>query len=87
MTADPTGDAGSAPTFDVIELRTVRGASDIQVRIWTTPDPALPAPGTIPTAAQFSGGVGAFVGKDCVPDAGQMLPSRARTGRDHPLIW
>lgn len=170
--ADPAGDAGAPPTYDVIELRTVRGGSEIQVRIWMNPDPALPSPGSIPSGAQFSGGVGfntdlnnatgigfvapcgggqglerfidltarnldgtyrvrdaasavtgtatvsqdtsrltftvsfaalgistgrtevnavvglgTFTGRDCVPDAGQMMPSRSRTGRDHPLIW
>ncbi len=170
--ADPAGDAGSPPTFDVIELRTVRGSSEIQVRIWMNPDPALPSPGSSPSLSQLGGGVGfntdlnnatgiafvapcgggqglerfidlttrnldgtypvrdtafavtgaatvsldssrvtftasfaalgtatgrtevnavigvgTFIGRDCVPDAGQMLPSRSRTGRDHPLIW
>ncbi len=56
--ADPAGDAGGAPTYDVIELRTVRGSSDLQVRLWVNPDPMLPAPGSIPTGAQFSGGIG-----------------------------
>ena len=56
--ADPTGDAGPSPTFDIVEVRTVRGAADIQVRVWTVPDPVLPLPGTFPTGSQFSGGVG-----------------------------
>jgi hypothetical protein len=56
--ADPSGDAGFSPTFDIIELRIFRGSAEIQVRIWTTPDPALPAPGTFPSGSQFSGGIG-----------------------------
>ncbi len=56
--ADPSGDAGASPTFDVVELMTARGASDLQVRIWTVPDPVLSAPGTAPSTAQFSGGIG-----------------------------
>lgn len=58
VTADPAGDAGSAPTFDVLELRTVRGTSTLAVRLWTQPDPALPAPGTAASSSQFSGGIG-----------------------------
>jgi len=171
--ADPTGDAGTFPTFDVVELRTTRGASELQVRVWTTPDPVLPASGAFPSAAQLSGGIGfntdlnnatgiafvppcgggqglerfidltarnfngtynvldaalvpvgtaavsqdgprvtftvsfatlgtltgrteanavvgvgafPFVGRDCVPDSGQMVPTRERTHR-HPVIW
>ncbi len=171
--ADPTGDAGTAPTFDVVELRTTRGTSELQVRVWTAPDPVLPAPGTFASGVQFSGGIGfntdlsnatglslvppcgggqglerfidltvrningtynvldsalvvvgvatvsqdgprvtlvvpfatlgtltgrteanavigvgafPFVGRDCVPDSGQMVPTRERT-RLHPLIW
>ncbi|MGH2373815.1 MAG: hypothetical protein ACRDIC_10155 [bacterium] len=56
--ADPAGDAGAAPTYDVIEVRTVRGSSELQVRLWVNPDPALPPAGAIPTGTQFSGGVG-----------------------------
>jgi hypothetical protein len=170
---DPTGDAGFPPTFDVIELRTTRGGSELLVRIWTTPNPVLPFPGTNPSSTQFSGGIGfntdldpntgggfispcgfgqglerfvdlsarnsngtyyvldvatfgvtgtatvsqdgprvtftipysalgiytgqteanaligvgstQFVAKDCVPDAGQMLPTRLQPGR-HPVI-
>lgn len=170
--ADPAGDAGSAPTLDVIELRTVRGSSEIQVRVWINPDPSLPSPGSSPSFSQLGGGVGfntdlnnstgiafvgpcgggqglerfidlttrnldgtypvrdatlaitgaasvsqdtsrvtftvsfaalgtstgrtevnavigfgTFIGRDCVPDAGQMLPSRSQSGRQHPVIW
>jgi hypothetical protein len=56
--ADPTGDAGFPPTFDVVELRTTRGGSELLVRIWTTPDPILPPAGTTPSSTEFSGGVG-----------------------------
>jgi hypothetical protein len=171
--ADPTGDAGTAPTFDVVELRSTRGTSELQIRVWTVPDPVLPAPGAFASAAQFSGGIGfntdlnnatglalvppcgggqglerfidltarnangtynvldgtlsavgaatasqdgprvtftvtfaalgtvtgrtevnavigvgafPFIGKDCAPDSGQMVPTRERT-RLHPVIW
>jgi len=171
--ADPTGDAGAAPTFDVVELRSTRGTAELQIRVWTVPDPVLPAPGTFPSGVQFSGGIGfntdlnsatglsfvppcgggqglerfidltarnvngtynvldaalfavgtaavsqdgprvtftvsfatlgtlagrtaanavigvgafPFVGRDCVPDSGQMIPTRERT-RLHPVIW
>ncbi|MGQ0551317.1 MAG: hypothetical protein ACT4PY_16780 [Armatimonadota bacterium] len=56
--ADPGGDAGAAPTYDIIEIRTVRGSSELQVRLWVNPDPALPPAGSVPTGTQFSGGVG-----------------------------
>ena len=56
--ADPAGDAGSAPTFDVIDMQVARGASELQVRLWTAPEPAIPAPGTSPAPTQFSGGIG-----------------------------
>jgi len=55
---DPTGDAGVSPTFDAVELRTDRGTSSIQVRLWTMPDPVLPAPGFAPSIFQLSGGIG-----------------------------
>ncbi len=57
-TTDPTGDAGPSPTFDAVELRTERGSSTIQVRLWTVPDPVLPAPGSAPSFSQLSGGIG-----------------------------
>jgi len=57
-TTDPTGDAGLSPTFDAVELRTDRGTSSIQVRLWTVPDPALPSPGFLPSFSQLSGGIG-----------------------------
>lgn len=56
--ADPSGDAGGAPTYDIVEIRTTRGSSELQVRIWVNPDPALPPAGAVPTGTQFSGGVG-----------------------------
>jgi hypothetical protein len=57
-TTDPTGDAGPSPTFDAVELRTDRGTSSIQVRLWTVPDPILPSPGFLPSFSQLSGGIG-----------------------------
>lgn len=57
-TTDPSGDAGVSPTFDAVELRTDRGTSSIQVRLWTVPDPMLPAPGFLPSFSQLSGGIG-----------------------------
>lgn len=57
-TTDPTGDAGPPPTFDAVELRTDRGTSSVQVRLWTLPDPALPPPGFSPSTVQLSGGIG-----------------------------
>lgn len=52
--ADPTGDAGPAPTFDIIEVMSTRSATNLAVRYWTTPAGPLPAPGAAPVAGQIS---------------------------------
>ncbi len=78
--ADPAGDAGSPPTFDVIELRAVRGASEIRIRLWTTPDPVLPPSGASPSASQFSGGVGFDTDLDASTGGGFVPPCGGNEG-------
>ena len=44
--ADPAGDAGALPTWDVIEIRSERGLTTLDIRVWLTTTPRLPAPGS-----------------------------------------
>jgi hypothetical protein len=77
--ADPTGDAGAAPTFDVIELRTTRGGSELIVRIWTTPDPVLPPAAANPSGFEMSGGIG--FNTDLDPNTGAAFVAPCGVGQ------
>jgi hypothetical protein len=81
-TTDPTGDAGFAPTFDAVELRTDRGTSSIQVRLWTVPDPTLPPPGFLPSLSQLSGGIGFNTDLNAATGTGFIAPCGGGQGLD-----
>ena len=81
--ADPQGDAGPTPTWDIVELRSERGLTTLDIRLWLTTDPILPAPGSLAGAgdmmfqigfnSDLSRSTGTSFGFQCASAAGQGL--------------